>query len=122
MIKKLFLLSIAMFSIQCLYAQIGIGTTNPDESSVLDVSSTNKGILFPRITSVQPDAIVNPAVGLTIYNLDESCLQVNSGTSSIKVAGFYWTSSVNGALAHYCSFSLSTVGSITYSTYRGQSS
>lgn len=79
MIKKLFLLSIAMFSIQCLYAQIGIGTTSPDGSAILDVSSTSKGVLFPRLTSIQRDAIVNPSNALMIYNLDNHCLQINKG-------------------------------------------
>ena len=64
------------------YSQIGIGTVTPDKSSMLDVSSTNKGFLYPRLTEVERDGIVNPAKGLTVYNLDEDCLQINSGTSS----------------------------------------
>ena len=64
------------------YSQVGIGTTVPDESSILDVSSTNKGVLHPRLTEAERDGIVNPAKGLVIYNLDEDCLQINSGTSS----------------------------------------
>jgi len=64
------------------YSQVGIGTVTPDKSSMLDVSSTNKGFLYPRLTEVERDGIVNPAKGLTVYNLDEDCLQINSGTSS----------------------------------------
>jgi len=64
------------------YGQVGIGTTVPDESSILDVSSTNKGFLHPRLTEAERDGIANPAKGLTVYNLDEDCLQINSGTSS----------------------------------------
>ncbi len=73
---------ILLLSIQVSYSQTGIGTTTPDGSSVLDVSSTDKGVLLPRITTVQRDAILNPAEGLTVYNLDEDCLQINSGTPS----------------------------------------
>lgn len=71
-----------LLSVQDSYSQVGIGTTTPDGSSVLDVSSTDKGILFPRMTTVQRDAVINPAKGLTIYNLDEDCLQINSGSPS----------------------------------------
>jgi hypothetical protein len=51
------------------FAQIGIGTTTPAASAALEVSSTgsNKGILIPRISATQKDAISNPAEGLLIY-------------------------------------------------------
>ena len=79
---KLFI-SCSLFLLPLLsYSQIGIGTTAPDESSILDVSSTNKGVLHPRLTEAERDGIANPAKGLTVYNLDEDCLQINSGTSS----------------------------------------
>lgn len=65
-----------------VYCQIGIGTTSPDISSVMDVSSTSKGFLYPRMTSSQRDVIQLPAEGLAIYNLDEHCLQINTGSPS----------------------------------------
>ncbi len=68
-----------LLSVQNSYSQIGIGTTSPDGSAILDVSSTSKGVLFPRLTSIQRDAIVNPSHALMIYNLDNHCLQVNKG-------------------------------------------
>ena len=51
------------------FAQIGIGTKTPAASAALEVSSTtnNKGILIPRLTGTQKDAIVSPAEGLLIY-------------------------------------------------------
>ena len=51
------------------FAQIGIGTKTPAPSAALEVSSTtnNKGILIPRISASQKDAIVSPAEGLLIY-------------------------------------------------------
>jgi trimeric autotransporter adhesin len=55
------------------HAQTGIGTTTPDPSSRLEVSSTTKGLLTPRMTTAQRNAIVNPAQGLMIYNTDLNC-------------------------------------------------
>lgn len=46
---------------------VGIGTTEPNASSILDISSTSKGLLVPRMTKAQKDAIVSPATGLLIY-------------------------------------------------------
>jgi hypothetical protein len=45
----------------------GIGTTTPNASSVLDMVSTSKGLLVPRMTKNQRDAIASPATGLLIY-------------------------------------------------------
>jgi hypothetical protein len=52
-----------------LFAPIGIGTKTPAPSAALEITSStnNKGILIPRITATQKDAIVNPAEGLLIY-------------------------------------------------------
>lgn len=61
-------------------AQIGIGTQYPDESSILDIESKNKGILIPRITSIERDQIVSPANALLIYNISIQTIQVNIGT------------------------------------------
>ncbi|QXP59357.1 hypothetical protein [Olleya sp. HaHaR_3_96] len=53
------------------FSQVGIGTVIPDPSSVLDISSTEKGMLAPRMTSVQRIAIVSPAEGLLVFDIDE---------------------------------------------------
>ena len=55
------------FSIQ---AQVGIGTETPNTSSLLDLSSTSKGLLVPRMTEAQRNAISNPPVGLLVYETD----------------------------------------------------
>ncbi|MFD1163908.1 MULTISPECIES: hypothetical protein [Hwangdonia] len=64
-------------------AQVGIGTTTPDTSSILDVESTDKGVLIPRLTTVQINAIVNPANGLVVYNTDLNEFQFNCGSPAI---------------------------------------
>ena len=46
----------------------------PDPSSVLDVSSTTKGLLIPRMSSVQRLAIVNPTNALMVFDTDSSCI------------------------------------------------
>jgi hypothetical protein len=51
-------------------AQVGIGTTSPDASAALDVSSTDKGFLMPRMTTAQRTAIVNPVNSLTVFDTD----------------------------------------------------
>ena len=45
----------------------GIGTIAPNTSSLLEIKSTTKGLLIPRMTKAQRDAIVTPATGLLIY-------------------------------------------------------
>ena len=48
-------------------AQVGIGTPTPAASAQLDISSTTKGFLPPRITEAQRNAITNPVPGLMIW-------------------------------------------------------
>lgn len=72
-------LCILLFSNIAL-GQVGIGTTAPDSSAVLDLVSTERGFLLPRLTTAQRDLITNPATGLMIYNTTASDVQVNTGT------------------------------------------
>ncbi len=53
-------------------AQVGIGTSSPDASAALDVSSTDKGFLMPRMTTVQREAIASPANGLMVFDTDSN--------------------------------------------------
>ncbi len=55
-----------------LLAQVGIGTTSPNSSSILDVTSTDKGMLTPRMTSTERIAISSPANGLLVYDTTEN--------------------------------------------------
>lgn len=54
------------------YAQVGIGTTSPDTSSILDINSSSKGMLTPRMTTAQRIAIASPANGLLVYDTSEN--------------------------------------------------
>lgn len=68
--NRLFILLITCFFAKNGIAQIGISATNtaPHASSMLDVSSTTKGLLIPRMTTAQRLAIASPANGLTVYD------------------------------------------------------
>lgn len=57
---------------------VGIGTTTPDASALLDVSSTTQGFLPPRMTTSERDAISSPASGLMIWNTDNRQIEVFS--------------------------------------------
>ena len=48
---------------------VGIGTTTPDPSSILEISSLDKGLLIPRTDTI---SIANPATGLLIYTEADS--------------------------------------------------
>jgi len=61
----------------------GIGTLTPNASSLLDITSTTKGILIPRMTLTQRNAIVTPAIGLMIY-------QTNSTPGFYYYSGSAW--------------------------------
>lgn len=69
MIKKAILL-VAMLSLLHSYSQVGIGTTTPDASSMLEIQSTTSGLLIPRMTEAQRLAIGTPATGLLVYETD----------------------------------------------------
>lgn len=58
-------------------AQVTIGSNNPpDPSAILDLQSQSQGLLLPRLTTAQRNAIANPAHGLHIYNTTTNCVQV----------------------------------------------
>ena len=66
-----------------LFAQVGISAngSSPNASAILDVNSTTRGMLPPRMTTAQRNAIVSPAGGLVIFNTDEKALNVYAGTA-----------------------------------------
>ena len=83
---KRFLIFIGLIITLNVNAQTGIGTTTPNASAKLDVFSTNKGFLPPRVTltsATDATTIASPAEGLLVYNL---------GSSGLQSGYYYWNS------------------------------
>lgn len=74
---------------------VGIGTTTPAASAQLDVSSTTKGLLPPRMTTAQRDLITTPAAGLVIFNTTTNGLEFRTSTAWVSLT----TSSVTPAVS-----------------------
>ena len=74
MFKVLPISILLFFGLTGMAQNVGIGTSIPAESAQLDVSSTTKGFLPPRMTTAQRNAIASPAIGLVIYNTTTNCL------------------------------------------------
>ncbi len=68
---------------------VGIGTTTPDASALLDVSSTTKGLLPPRMTTAQRDLITTPAAGLVLFNSTTNSIQLYSGSGWISLTASF---------------------------------
>ena len=98
------ILAFAMFSVTAM-AQVAINTDNslPDNSAMLDVKSTTKGLLIPRMSLSGRNAIVSPAAGLTIFQTDNiPGIYYNSGTPATPLwvmagSGTGWSTTGNGA-------------------------
>lgn len=76
------MLIILCFTITGFSQSVGIGTTTPNSSAMLDVTSTTKGFLFPRMTYSDRIAITSPAQGLFVYQTNSSGL--------FSLAGIYF--------------------------------
>src|SRR5688500_3728427 len=86
--KRLVLfLSFVAFATLTNAQRIGINTTTPDSSAILEVESTTGGFLPPRMTTSQRNAIDHPAVGLVIYNTTTNCLNYYIGYDWITLCG-----------------------------------
>ena len=60
---------------------VGIGTSSPSASSILDAQSTTKGVRMPNMTTAQKNAIVSPAAGLMVFDTTLKKLCVYTGTA-----------------------------------------
>jgi FG-GAP repeat len=66
--------------------RVGIGTITPDSSAQLHLNSTNKGLIIPRMTSAQRNAIDGPALGLFVYDTDKRSLYMFDGVAWVTFA------------------------------------
>ncbi len=86
---KKYFLGIAVFCVANAAAQnnVGIGTGSPHSSALLDISSTGKGMLIPRMTTVQRTAIASPANGLMVYDITTNSFWYYNGSSWTGIGG-----------------------------------
>ncbi|MDH6253554.1 hypothetical protein M2347_003281 [Chryseobacterium sp. H1D6B] len=98
--KSILQFSIFLLFTNLIYAQVGIGTPNPDSSAMLQINSKNKGVLLPSIplaSLTDNTTIPNPAEGLLVWN---------NGTGGLIQTGYYYWSSAKWNL-----ISVSSAGS-----------
>ena len=83
LLNFLAVIALLLVTLSGAFAQMGISTngSSPDNSAMLDVKSTTKGFLPPRMTTAQRDLISSPATGLTIYNTTKNCNEIYNGSS-----------------------------------------
>ncbi|SCY08671.1 Head domain of trimeric autotransporter adhesin [Nonlabens sp. Hel1_33_55] len=71
-----------------MFSQVGIGTVDPDESSILEVVSSNKGVILPKVSltgTLDISTIANPKPGLLVYN--------TANVVGLNVGYTYWDGS-----------------------------
>ncbi|MCA9101557.1 MAG: hypothetical protein KDA63_10420, partial [Planctomycetales bacterium] len=64
---------------------VGIGTPTPNATALLDLASTTRGLLLPRMTTAQRDAIASPAAGLVIFNTTANSLELRNSTAWVAL-------------------------------------
>lgn len=69
---------------------VGIGNNSPASTAMLDVSSTSKGLLVPRMTQTQRTAISSPAQGLLVYQTDGAQPGFYYNSSATSTASWLW--------------------------------
>ena len=87
--KKNIILTTLLFTFYLVNGQIGIGTTTPHTSSMLDISSSDKGLLIPRISLTGTNdntTISSPATSLLVYNTNTS----TPGPNQVTPGFYFW--------------------------------
>jgi hypothetical protein len=99
--KQLLLLFLLLSIIKNSSAQnVGIGTNAPHTSAVLDITSADKGMLVPRITTLQRNAIALPATGLLVFDTNTNSFWYYSGTVWMEIVTntTAWLAKGNGSI------------------------
>jgi len=79
--NKCTLFILLIFSLAARAQNVGVGTNTPHASAKLDVTSTNSGLLPPRMTQTERNAIASPAAGLIIYNTTSNSIEFYNGST-----------------------------------------
>ena len=84
--KALAILVFLAITITNIAQNVGIGTTTPAASALLDLSSTSKGLLPPRMTTTERNAITTPATGLVIFNTTTNSLEIRNSAAWVSLS------------------------------------
>ena len=85
---KTYVIILMLVFINLCFSQVGINTTTPDPSSMLDVTASNRGVLLPRIALTGTNdttTITSPATSLLIYNT-----ATVAGVNAVSPGYYYW--------------------------------
>ena len=97
----LLVMLLPVFAIQLSAQSVSVNNNGsaPHASAMLDVSSTTKGMLIPRMTTAQRTAIINPAAGLQVFDTNNNSFWFYSGTawSQMSVGSSGWNLTGNAA-------------------------
>lgn len=80
------LLTTVIVCMSAIAQNVGIGTTQPHASAVLELQSTNKGLLISRMTTGQRKNIAAPATGLLVFDTDKNCIYMFDGTDWLPLS------------------------------------
>ena len=94
----------------------GVGTTTPVASAALDVTSTTKGFLPPRMTTGQRDAIASPASGLMVYNTDINDVNYYNGSNWSRIGETAWSCGSSKVITHIAGDVCPVTKTVTYGT------
>ena len=85
--SRLLFIMIVFLTVSVSRAQVAVNSdaSEPDASAMLDVKSTNKGLLIPRMSAAQRQAIASPAQGLLVYDTDDSTFYYYKNNSWIQL-------------------------------------
>lgn len=83
--RKITCLLVFVLVVNMAFSQVGVNTTTPDASAVLDITSTTQGMLTPRMTTAQRLAIATPATGLLVFDTLENAFYFYNGTSWVAL-------------------------------------
>jgi uncharacterized protein (TIGR02145 family) len=103
-----------------LNANVGVGTITPEESSALEIKSTTKGFLPPRMTASEIAVIQDPADGLMVYNTTDSHLYIYITVDSIWKRVAFDSQTINPCLSFTVTHTVGSVApmskTVTYGT------
>ncbi len=98
---------------------VGIGTSSPSASAILDLTSTSKGVLIPRMTASQKSAISSPSTGLLIFQTDAPAgFYYYNGSAWISISNLGTTTRFLPHSSNFAHFAgLQTLSSLASGTY-----